>query len=83
MASRSTIFALIPQTGITANILRKEGRGDYIVSPRDVKEAERKIEMLYEKYKNGYLPTYPPVENLESYTRKKATEKLSNLFNEL
>lgn len=81
LASGKPILALIPPSGSAANILRKEHRGEYIVNPRDAKSIEDKITSLYTRYKNACLPKYP-VDNLEVYTRKKATEELSKLFNE-
>lgn len=82
LASGKPILALIPPSGKTADILRKEGRGEYIVSPRDVESIENRIMALHTKYKNGCLPIYP-VENLQAYTRKNATKKLSRLLVDL
>ncbi|MCK4596218.1 hypothetical protein KAT73_05500, partial [candidate division WOR-3 bacterium] len=80
-ASGKPILALVAPTGSAANILRKEQRGEYIVSPRDILTIEDKLESLYIKFKNGCLPEYP-VDNLEVYTRRKTAEELSKLFNE-
>ena len=80
-ASGKPILALVAPTGSAANILRKEQRGEYIVSPRDILTIEDKLESLYIKFKNGCLPEYP-VDNLEAYTRRKTAEELSKLFNE-
>lgn len=82
LASGRPMLALVPPLGMAADLLRKEGRGEFIVGPRDVESIENKIMSLYIKYKNGCLPIYP-VHNLEAYTRRKATEKLSILFNAL
>ncbi|MCK4576136.1 glycosyltransferase [candidate division WOR-3 bacterium] len=81
-ASGKPILALIPPSGSAACILRKEGREKYIVSPRDVESIEDRLNSLYSKYKKGCLPIYP-VDNLQLYTRKRACENLSELFNNL
>lgn len=82
LASGKPILALIPPLGVAADLLIKEGRGEFIVEPRDVESIENKIMSLYIKYKNGCLPIYP-IDNLEVYTRREATKKLSLLFNTL
>lgn len=82
LASGKPVLALVPSSSIASDILRKEGRGEYIVSPRDVESIENRIMALHTKYKNGCLPIYP-VENLQAYTRKNATKKLSRLLVDL
>lgn len=82
LASGRPILACLPPLGIAANILRKEGRGNYIVSPRDIVATEDKLLLLYSNYKEGCLPSYR-VDNLQEYTRKKAIEKLCRIFNDL
>lgn len=82
LAAGKPILALVPPSGMAADLLRKEGRGEHIVNPRDVTAIENHIMSLFTEYKNGCLPTYP-VENLQDYTRRKATEKLSRLLNSL
>jgi len=82
LASGRPILALVPPSGMAADLLRKEGRGEHIVNPKDVIVIENHIMSLFTEYKNGCLPTYP-VENLQDYTRRKATEKLSKLLDSL
>lgn len=82
LASGKTILALIPPQGMAADILRREGRGDHIVNPRDAKAIEERITVLYTAYKNNCLPIHP-VDNLEEYTWSKATEKLVKVFHNI
>ncbi len=82
LAAGKPILALVPPSGMAADLLKNEGREEYIVSPKDVASIEDKIMSLYTKYKNRCLPIYP-VDNLQAYTRRKATEKLSKLLNSL
>jgi glycosyltransferase involved in cell wall biosynthesis len=82
LASGKPILALVPPSGMAADILRKERRGEYIVNPRDVELIKERLTSLYARYKKGCLPTYP-VNNLNAYTRKEASEKLSRLLNDI
>ena len=67
---------------MAADVLRKESRGEYIANPRDVELIEERLMCLHTRYKKSCLPTYP-VNNLNTYTRREATEKLSRLFNDI
>ena len=82
LASGKPILACLPPLGTAADILRKEGRGSYIIGPRDIVAIEEKLLLLYNNYRKHCLPSYH-VDNLQEYTRKKATEKLCKIFNDL
>jgi len=82
LASGKPVLALIPGSGSAAEILKKEGRGEYIVDPRNVIEIKSQIMNLYTLYKTDSLPRYP-TDNLQAYTRKEATAKLSKLLDKV
>lgn len=82
LASGKPILALIPPNGSAADVLRKEGRGEYIAHPRDVKSIENKLMLLYKKSKTGCLSRHA-IDNLQAYTRSATTMQLASLFNAL
>ncbi len=79
LACGKPILALVPRKGKAADILRKEGREEFIVSPGNVEAIKNAIATLYEKHRKACFPHHS-VKHLEDYTRKKATEKLSKIF---
>jgi glycosyltransferase involved in cell wall biosynthesis len=80
--SGKPILALIPPDGAAANILKKEGREAFIVSPGDIEGIAAKIEMLYVLYRKKALPSYR-TENLEKYTRRKLAARFAEILDEI
>jgi len=82
MASGKPILALIPINGSAAIVLKNEGRDDFIVNPNDLKGIEKKIELIYWKYKQKLFQSYR-TDNLDRYTRKNLAGDLSAVLDEI
>ncbi|MCK4235210.1 MAG: glycosyltransferase [Spirochaetales bacterium] len=82
MASGKPILALIPINGSAAIVLKNEGRDDFIVNPNDLQGIEKKIELIYWKYKQKLFQSYR-TDNLDRYTRKNLAGDLSAVLDEI
>lgn len=82
MASGKPILALTPKDGVAAELIRKTKTG-LVVDPENVFEIEKAIEFLYQKWQKGEKIINPAWDEIKKYERKKLTQRLAKVFNEI
>lgn len=82
VASERPILALVPKKGEVAEIIRKTNTG-VVVNPDDSEEIQKNILEFYKKWEKGQLYIDPNWDIIHSYERKKLTEKLARVFDDL
>lgn len=82
IASGTPIFALVPKEGAAARLIKRTNTG-IVVDPEDISEIEKSIEFLYQKWLKGEKIVEPNWEEIKKYERKKLTQKLAKIFDEV
>ncbi len=78
--SKRPIFAVVPSNGVAADLIRNTNSG-IVVSHADTDEISKGILKLFNLYLKNELKTSFSSKNIEMYSRKNLTEKLSSIFN--
>ncbi len=82
LASGVPILALVPKDGVAAELIRKTNTG-IVVDPENIDEIEKAIEFLYQKWQKGEEIIKPNWLEIQKYERKKLTQKLAEILNQL
>jgi hypothetical protein len=70
------IFALIPEEGDAAQIIRETNTG-YIIDVHLAEVIETRLDELYENWLAGKLVISPDIENIMNYDRRILSDKLA------
>ncbi|MBI4640707.1 MAG: glycosyltransferase family 4 protein [Candidatus Tectomicrobia bacterium] len=81
MAAEKPILALIPQ-GEASRLLTESGLG-VITNPDDIEGIYKTLYHLLQKWQNGEVFSHPCREFIRQFERKRLTEQLAHLFDDL
>ncbi len=76
------IFAVMPENGEAASIIKASGAG-YVVDPTRVDRVEKKLYEIYRLWKADSLELTPDMEFIAGFDRRKLTGTLADLFNDI
>lgn len=76
------IFAVIPEDGEAASVIKASGAG-YIVDSKSVDQIGKKLHELYLAWKKDALDHKPNIDFIACFDKRKLTGELSNLFNSI
>ncbi len=81
LAARKPILALAPP-GAAADLMR-QARAGVVVDPEDVAAISAQLVTLYHQWQSGSLSISPDEAVIASYDRRKLTERLATIFDEV
>lgn len=82
MNTNKPILALLPENGVAAELVRESNVG-IVASVDDVKEIKSNIVKFYQQWQKDGIIYQPNRKIVEKYDRKKLTEQLSEVFEQL
>lgn len=77
--AKRPILAIVPDDGVAADVI-KETRTGMVVDPEDIQGVADSLSKLYSDWSKGIVDHEPDWEQIERYSRRSQTEKLSRIF---
>jgi len=74
------IFAVMPENGEAASVIKASGAG-YVVDSKSIDQVGKKLHELYLAWKTDALDHKPDIDFIAGFDKRKLTGQLSNLFN--
>ena len=82
MNTGKPVLALLPEHGVAADLVRESNIG-IVADTDDVKQIKENLLRYYNSWKEKDLRFEPNQEVIAKYERKKLTEKLAKIFDDL